>query len=120
MRLHLARSQADAKGLLGGNKGVNFQTRARIALDADEEVLFRRCRLDGFAVKVIRGVDKNGGKVHYSARDVVTGIVRESKNVEDVLGFEYEMKECCRDLRAWLQVARTFDGEVVWDPDADD
>jgi hypothetical protein len=105
MQLVIRRTQADAKGVFGGHKGVNFNLFYRLTLTPEEAAIVQRYKLDTHILS------KAGSGVPETVADVVRGVTQTVQSVDVLLNNEEIAKRACNAFYKLLLVAQSFGGE---------
>jgi hypothetical protein len=109
MRLVIRRTQADMKGVFGGNKGVQFNLYYKLSLSPDEAALVERYKL-GFHV-----LSTAGSGATETVNDVLRGVNQAVQSVPVLLRNEAVIKRACNSFYELIAVAKSFGGEEVID-----
>lgn len=125
MKLSVVSSQS--KGLMGG---VSFEVKGRVHLTPEEQELVKHYKLEGQPVlqKKIKNLlgQLTNEEVSVSVRNLLAGDSFKCKSLDEVLTYRQGLITACRNLKTYLEVARSFDEETTIDidglvaPDADD
>ena len=107
MQLVIRRTQADVKGMFGGNKGVNFNLFYRLVLTPDETSVVQRYRLD------MHVLSRSGNGLPETVGDVIHGVNQTVQSVDVLLNNEEIAKRACDSFYKLLLVAQSFGGEDV-------
>lgn len=107
MELVIRRTQADVKGVFGGNKGVSFNLHYRLVLTAEEAALVQRYRLD------MHVLSRSGNGVAETVGDVIRGVNQSVGSVDILLNNEAIAKRACDSFYKLIMVAQSFGGEEV-------
>jgi hypothetical protein len=117
MKLALVSSQS--KGLMGG---VSFEVKGRVDLTPEEQQLVRHYKLEGSVVLKKKAKNIWGQltdvEVSVFVKNLLSGDSFKCKSLDEVISYRESLISACRNLRAYLDVARTFDNEVIIDIDA--
>lgn len=117
MKLALVSSQS--KGLMGG---VSFEVKGRVELTPEEQELVRHYKLEGSVVlrKKTRNIwgQLTDVEVSVFVRNLLSGDSFKCKSLDEVISYRESLISACRNLKAYLNVARTFDNEEIIDIDA--
>ncbi len=105
MKLVIKRTQADMKGVFGGNKGVQFNLHYRLMLTPEEASVVERYKL-GYHV-----LSTSGAGVNETVNDVVRGVSQSVNSVPVLLRNEDVIKSACNSFYTLLEVAKSFGGE---------
>jgi hypothetical protein len=116
MKLGMVMNQS--KGLMGG---VSFELKGRIELTPDEQQLVRHYKLEGETLtkqklKNIWG-QLTDTEISISVGMLLRGDTFKCKNLGEVIAYRDSLVDGCRNLKAYLDVAKSFGGEVVIDID---
>ena len=108
-----------SKGLMGG---VSFEVKCRIELTPEEQELVRHYKLEGETLtkKKMKNIwgQLTDTEVSISVGMLLRGDVFKCKNLSEVIAYRDSLVDGCRNLKAYLDVAKSFGGEVVMDIDA--
>jgi hypothetical protein len=107
MELVIRRTQADVKGVFGGNKGVSFNLHYRLVLTAEEAALVQRYKLD------MHVLSRNGNGVAETVGEVIRGVNQSVGSVDILLNNEAIAKRACDNFYKLIMVAQSFGGEEV-------
>jgi hypothetical protein len=107
MQLVIRRSQADAKGVFGGHKGVNFNLFYRIVLTPEETGVVQRYKLD------MHVLSRSGNGMQETVADALRGVNQTVQSVDVLLNNEEIAKRACDSFYKLLLVAQSFGGEEV-------
>jgi hypothetical protein len=111
MRLVINRSQQAVKGMLGGNKGVQFTLAYRLELNPDEAELVRRYKLEDYP---LTWVTMQGTRVpDDTIARLMQGRSQTLSDVTTLLANEETIKSACDALPPLFEVVRTFGGDEV-------
>jgi hypothetical protein len=113
MKLIIKRNQADAKGLFGNHRGVNFSLYGRCDVDSNEKVVIEKYKL-GEHVLASYKITPNGRKpldFRITVNGIIAGQAVETEDIHTLLELEEAMKKGCRNLKSLLGVMATFGGE---------
>lgn len=113
MRLVINRSQEQKKGMLGGNKGVEFTLRYRLELTQEEQNLVSTYKLESYPLTFVtvqgtRVPDDTISNLTAGRSQTVTDVTTLLRN-EDVI------KGACDSLPPLFDVVRSFGGDEVID-----
>ena len=111
MQLVINRSQQAVKGMLGGNKGVEFTLRYRLELTPDEAALVQQYKLEEYPLtwttyQGTRVPDDTIGRM-------VAGRSQTVRDVTTLLANEETVKGACDSLPPLFDVVRSFGGDEV-------
>jgi hypothetical protein len=109
MQLVIKRTQADVKGMLGGNKGVQFNLYYRLLLAPEEASLVQRYKLDTHVLS------QSGAGAVETVGDLIRGVSQSVRTVEILLRNEEVAKRACNSFYSLILVAKSFGGEEVVD-----
>lgn len=116
MELTIAKNQS--KGMMGG---ISFEVRARVQLSDEERNLVEHYRMGNETLFVKKLVNIWGQpKDKFAAvtvRDLVDGATYTCKDMSEVIDYTDSLKSACENLKAYLEVARSFGGEEVYEID---
>lgn len=107
MQLVIRRTQADAKGVFGGHRGVNFNLFYRLVLSPEETVVVQRYKLD------LHVLSRSGNGTQETVADALRGINQTLQSVDVLLNNEKIAKQACDSFYRLLRVAQSFGGEEV-------
>jgi hypothetical protein len=107
MQLVIRRNQADAKGVFGGHKGVNFNLFYRLVLSPEEAAVVQRYRLD------LHVLSRSGNGLQETVADAMRGVTQTVQSVDVLLNNEKIAKSSCDAFYRLLLVAQSFGGEEV-------
>src|SRR5689334_8361568 len=107
MQLVIKRTQADVKGMFGGNKGVQFNLYYRLVLTQDESAIVQRYRLETHVLST------SGAGLPETVGDLLRGVNQSVQTVEVLLRNEEVAKRACNSFYTLVQVAKSFGGEEV-------
>jgi hypothetical protein len=107
MRLVIKRTQADVKGMFGGNKGVQFNLHYRLNLTPEEASVVERYKL-GFHV-----LSTSGSGIPETVNDVLRGVNQSVQSVPVLLRNEAVIKRACNSFYLLIEVAKSFGGEEI-------
>jgi len=109
MKLIIRRDQP--KGFFGGTK---FLVEARVELTPEEKALIEKYKLDD---EPLFEKESKVGILTMSptVKKLVKGISFKIPNLNLILDYEEGIKSACKNLKSYLEVAKTFDGgeEVI-------
>ena len=113
MRLIINRNQTALKGMLGGNKGVNFTLSYQLQLSEQEQALVRQYKLNDYPVtfNTVQGnriPDDTIGNMMAGRSQTLTDVTTLIRNEEII-------KEACDSLPTLFDVVSTFGGQEVID-----
>lgn len=116
MKLGVMMSQS--KGLMGG---VSFEVKGKIDLTPDEQELIRHYKMENEILTKKKMKNIWGQLTDIEVNVVVGGLLRgdtfKCKNLGEVIAYRDSLIDGCRNLKAYLDVAKSFGGEVVIDID---
>lgn len=107
MQLVIRRTQADAKGVFGGHKGVNFNLFYRLVLTPEETGIVQRYKLDAHVLS------RSGNGLPETVGDAIRGVNQTVQSVDVLLNNEQIAKRACDSFYQLLLVAQSFGGEEV-------
>lgn len=107
MQLVIRRTQADAKGVFGGHKGVNFNLFYRLVLTPEEMAVVQRYKLD------MHVLSRTGAGVPETVGTALQGVTQTVQSVDVLLNNEEIAKKSCDSFYRLLLVAQSFGGEEV-------
>lgn len=117
MKLSLLSSQS--KGMMGG---VSFAVTGKVALSPEEQQLVRHYKLEGEILfrKKVRNIwgQVTDMEVSVLVKNLLNGDTFKCKDLPEVIAYRESLITASKSLKSYLEVARTFDGEVVIDIDA--
>ena len=110
MKVSIKKSQE--KGMLGG---VSFKIKANVELSDEERNLIKHYNM-GSSILLSRKRKNIWGEltneeVKIMVNEFVNGQVFSCKSLEDIISFEESIKEAAKTLKAYLLVAKNFEGE---------
>ena len=112
MQLLLTKSQS--KGLLGS---VKFEVKAQVQLTDEEQELIRHYNLQGEILVSKKLINiwgqPTGEDVSVTVSNLLNGEVYKCKDLGEVIAYSDNLVNACETLRAYLEVARDFGGQVV-------
>jgi len=114
MKLKITRDQEQKKGLLGGNKGIEFTLKCQVDLTEEEKTLVDKAKVGEYVLTNYRPYE-DGVELPLMVNDLINGIASRVKNVQKLLGLEEEIVQGCENLKSLLAVISTFGGEEVID-----
>jgi hypothetical protein len=112
MKLKITRDQEQKKGLLGGNKGIEFTLRCQADLTSDEKALVDKAQIGEYVLTTYRP-HEDGMELSLTVKDIMNGVSSRVKNVQKLLKLEDEIVHGCQNLKSLLEVIGTFGGEEV-------
>lgn len=115
MKLIITRKQA--KGMLGMGS-VTFEVQGHVQLTTEEAELVKHYGLEKEIVahKPLRILGRETGQaIQVSVRNLVAGDVFKAKDLSEVIGHTENLVEACKNLKTYIEVARTFGGQEVID-----
>ena len=115
MNLQVVRNQKDIKGFLGGHKDVKFSINAKLLLTAEEAQLAEHYKISGNKLNAELGALATNASVTPTLADLSRGVEFEVNNVAMILEVEDQLKGFCSRAKGYLDVARSFGGEQVWE-----
>jgi hypothetical protein len=107
MQLVIRRTQADAKGVFGGHKGVNFNLFYRLVLTPEETSVVQRYKLD------MHVLSRSGAGTTETVGEAIRGVNQTVQSVDVLLNNEDIAKRACDSFYKLLLVAQSFGGEDV-------
>lgn len=112
MKLKIQRDQEQKKGLLGGNKGIEFTVKCQVKLTSEEETLIEKAQVGDYTLVtfVPQGWDS---ELTFTVNDIVNGKTFREKNVSKLLDLEEQVIKGCNNLKALLKVIASFGGEEI-------
>jgi hypothetical protein len=117
MKLRLVSGQN--KGLMGG---VSFEVKGRVELTPEEQELIRHYKLEGSVVLKKKAKNIWGQvtdtEVSVLVKNLLSGDSFKCKSLDEVISYRESLISACRNLKSYLDVARTFDKEEIIDIDA--
>lgn len=115
MKLKIRREQEQKKGLLGGNKGLEFKLHCQVELTPEENALVEKAKVGEYVLtKYTLFEDKGGGyEAELKVSSLVGGMTSTVTDVQKLLGLEDEVKSGCQNLKSLLEVISSFGGEEV-------
>ncbi|BBO22590.1 conserved hypothetical protein [Candidatus Nitrosymbiomonas proteolyticus] len=115
MKLIVSRNQSDMKGLLGGHKGVKFNLRAHVQLTPEEQQLAERYMILKKWLPTELAAGMMGAKKVPEFGDLLTPVAFEYESLEVLLEKEEELKKVCAGVKNYIDVARSFGGQDVFE-----
>ncbi len=117
MKLKIVRDQKDLKGMLGGHKGVQFSQTMRLFVNAEEQELIRRYKMEDQSVGTFPSDHRdNDGKPYQKEITVgylLKGDTLVSQNMGKLQTIENEILDACKQVKKYLELARAFGDEIV-------
>jgi len=113
MKLIIRRDQEQKKGILGGNKGVEFSLYCKVDLTAEQKALVSKYQIGGYEVATYKGFAKQDKPFVMTVNGLSNGITSNVNDVTELLALEDKIKEACGTLKTLLDVMATFGGEEV-------
>lgn len=110
MRLIIKRDQEQKKGILGGNKGIDFKLHCQVELTPEESALIEKAKVGEY---MLAEYTNNGVDLTLRVDGLTQGITSTVPDVQKLLGLEDEIKNGCQNLKSLLQVIGSFGGEEV-------
>jgi hypothetical protein len=114
MRLFVEKNQA--KGLLGG---VRFQVVGRIELSPDEQKLVQHYNLTNEVLLQKKMVNIWGQPtdvmLNITVKQLLSGDAIKCKDLGEVIAHSASLQSACETLKAYLEVAREFGGQEVYE-----
>jgi hypothetical protein len=111
LKLVIKRNQEAMKGMLGGNKGVQFTLSCRLDLTPEETQLVERYKLEHYPLTWTNS--QNGRVPGDTIGSLVRGSAETLTDVTTLVGNENTIKNACDALPELFEVVRTFGGEEV-------
>ena len=111
MKLKIARDQEQKKGLLGGNKGIEFILKCQVELTAEEKALIEKAKVGEYILTTYR--PHGEVEISLSVSSIVSGISSRETSVDMLLKLEDNIKSGCQNLKLLLEVIASFGGEEV-------
>lgn len=112
MKLHVARNQAEQKGIFGGSKGIYFSLNCRIELNDAEKALIEKYKQ--WDIRVYSYENEKGLPCVWLLREISgAGETISCKGVAELLHAEEEVKNACNNIKVLLTVMASFGGEEV-------
>ena len=104
--------KSQSKGMMGG---VSFKVKATANLTEEERNLVKHYNI-GSAILLSRKRKNIWGEltndeVKISANSFIIGEEFSCKSLDEILSYEESIKEAAKNLKAYLDVAKNFDGE---------
>jgi hypothetical protein len=112
MKLKITRDQEQKKGLLGGNKGIEFTLECQVDLTEEEKALVDKAKIGEYILTKYRP-HEDGMELPLTVNDLINGVASRVKNVQKLLGLEEEIISGCENLKSLLAVISTFGGEEI-------
>jgi len=112
MKLKIQRDQKQKKGLLGGNKGIEFTLNCKVELTPEEQALIDKAKVGNYTLisYVPQGWEH---ELTFNVNDIVDGIVFQEMSVGKLLDLEEQVKNGCQNLKSLLEVIASFGGEEI-------
>jgi hypothetical protein len=107
MQLVIKRTQADMKGMFGGNKGVQFNLHYKLSLAPEEASVVERYKLG------LHVLSTSGSGLPETVNDVLRGVNQSVQSVPVLLRNEEVIKRACNSFYTLIEVAKSFGGEEV-------
>lgn len=114
MQLRIRKRQADKKGLFGGHKGVEFEINAKANISSADQSLIDRYILGPsilYSWEVGTGEDSRVRSVTVS--QLVNGVTYSGTSLPEIQQLEAGIIEGAKNLKTYLNVASSFDGETI-------
>lgn len=116
--MKLSMNSSQSKGMMGG---VSFAITGKVSLTQEEQQLVRHYKLEGEVLfkKKIKNIwgQLTDTEVSVYVKNLVNGDSFKCKDLPEVIAYRDSLIAAARSLKTYLDVARTFDGEVVIDID---
>lgn len=115
MKLKIRREQEQKKGLMGGNKGIEFKLDCRVELSPEESALVEKAKAGDYVLTTYTRFEtkREDIKSALTVNDLVNGMNSRVTDVQKLLGLEEEIKIGCQNFKSLLQVIGSFGGEEV-------
>lgn len=111
MKLIINRAQAAKKGMLGGNKGVEFTLGYRLELSPDEAGLVSQYKLENYA---LTWMTVQGNRMpDDTIGNMLAGRSQTIMDVTTLVNNERIITEACDSLPVLFDVVRSFGGSEV-------
>jgi hypothetical protein len=113
MKLIIVRNQA--KGMMGMGS-VTFEVRGQAQLTTEEAELVRHYKLENevIASKPLRILgQETGSVVEVRVKNLINGDTFKAKDLGEVIAHTENLESACKNLKAYLEVARNFGGQQV-------
>jgi hypothetical protein len=114
--MKLVISKAQNKGLMGG---VSFQIKAAVQLSAEELKLVQHYKLENEMLLAKKLVNIWGQptdtEIKVLVRHLISGESYKCKDLGEVISYTESLKDACSKLKGYIDVARGFEGEEVYD-----
>lgn len=113
MKLKITRSQEQKKGILGGNKGVNFKFDCRLELIKADENLIEHYNVRTFT---LLWKDTPEGKTpRLNVADIINGRTFNSETLGEAAKLETDIIEACKAFNQILISMQIYGGEQIID-----
>lgn len=115
MKLIIRREQAEKKGLLGGNKGMEFRLNCQVELSPEENVLVEKAKVGDYVLTTYTIFEnKRGGtESELTVNNLIRGMTSVVMDVQKLLDLEDQVKNGCANLKSLLSVIESFGGEEI-------
>lgn len=114
MQLIIDKSQN--KGLMGG---VSFSITARVQLTEEERKLVQHYKLENETLLSKKLVNFWGQPTDTEIRVLVRGLISDEaykcKDLGEVISYTDSLKDACSKLKGYIEVARSFGGQEIYD-----
>ena len=114
MRLIIARGQS--KGMMGA---VTFEVKAQVQLTEEERQLTQNYKMENEVLLSKKMINIWGQptdhEIKVTVRQLLTGEGYKCKDLNEVMGYSESLKSACTTFKAYLDVARGFGGQEVFD-----
>lgn len=114
MKLVITKNQS--KGIMGG---VSFEVRAKVLLSDEEQKLVQHYNLSNEILLQKNLVSIWGQptdtKLDIRVKQLLTGDAMKCKDLSEVIAFSDSLKSACETLKSYIQVAKEFGGEEVFE-----
>lgn len=116
--MNLVISKNQSKGMMGA---VSFEVRAQAQLSEEERKLVQHYKLENevlFSRKMVNlWGQSTDADVRVTVRQLLNGDTYKCKDLGEVIGYTDSLKDACQTLKAYLEVAREFGGQEVYEID---
>lgn len=111
MKLILTKDQS--KGLMGG---VSFEVKAQVQLTEEEKKLIQHYKLEKEILlqkRLIIWGQPTDHLIDVSVMNLLSGESYKCKSLEEVISYSDSLKEACKTLKIYLEIAKSFGGQEV-------
>lgn len=115
MKLVIRREQEQKKGLLGGNKGIEFKLHCKVELTPEESALVEKAQVGDYVLTTYTAFEHKKGdmETELTVNNLVQGMLSRVTDVQKLLRLEEEVKAGCRNMKDLFEVIQSFGGEEV-------